>query len=243
MMGPQSSPCCIWVPLCLRKQPDSGWALWCEVFRLLLDPLWPSEEGRMPHVLWEGQQMSASWYVPLQTRNSSLAPPLSVQQQTCPCLPTFAAQSGCLDVCAAGTSLYQEGGERLLSVLLSVFLLCLPHLCEVPPRAQSHSVFSSINWRAPPTCWAAPPETPHPFYPPLAVFCPAGIDFLTPDLLFHPSRNQPPSKVSEMQCQARTLRAKWISVFVAKQLGSAEFHYKSKSHSVLQVFSAVRWSR
>lgn len=59
--------------------------------------------------------------------------------------------------------------------------------------------------------------------------------FPTPGLPFHPSRNQPPSKVSEMQCQARTRPAKWISVFVAKQLGSAGFHYKSKSHSVLQL--------
>lgn len=69
----------------------------------------------------------------------------------------------------------------------------------------------------------------------LAAFCSAGIDFPTPGLPFHPSSNQPPFKVSEMECQARTLPAKWISVFVAKQLGSAGFHYKSKSHSVLQL--------
>lgn len=136
---------------------------------------------------------------------------LDQKLQSCLCLPTFAAQSGCWDVCAAATwrNVPLSGGRRAC-FMCWVFQLCLLHLCEhsgrcdVPPRAQSHSLFSSIDWRAPPTCCATAPETPHPFYPPRAAFCSAGINFLSPDLLFHPSRNQPPSKVSEMQCQART---------------------------------------
>lgn len=52
---------------------------------------------------------------------------------------------------------------------------------------------------------------------------------------FFSSKNPPSSKVSEMQCQARTLCAIWISVFVAKQLASKGFHYKSKSLSVMQL--------
>lgn len=81
------------------------------------------------------------------------------------------------------------------------------------------------------------PETPHPsaFYPPLAAFCSAGIDFPNSRPPFSPLQESTSLKVSEMQCQARSLAAKWISVFVAKQLGSAGFHYKSKSHSVFQL--------
>lgn len=49
------------------------------------------------------------------------------------------------------------------------------------------------------------------------------------------SKNQPSSKVSEMQCQARTLCAIWISVFVAKQPASIGFHPNSKSPCVMRL--------
>lgn len=89
----------------------------CDVrFSDLLDPWWPSEEGRMSRVFWEGHQVSASWCVLPQSINSTLAPPSfqSLQRQTWPCLPTFAAQSGCLDVCAAGAwgNVPIAGGRR-----------------------------------------------------------------------------------------------------------------------------------
>lgn len=53
--------------------------------------------------------------------------------------------------------------------------------------------------------------------------------------LFFLSKNQPSSKVSEMQCQAHTVCAIWISIFVAKQQASKGFHYKSKSLPVMQL--------
>lgn len=52
---------------------------------------------------------------------------------------------------------------------------------------------------------------------------------------FSNPRIKPSSKVSEMQCQAHTVCAIWISIFVAKQLASKGFHYKSKSLSVMQL--------
>lgn len=88
----------------LRKQPDGVWALWCEAFRLLLDPRWLSEEGRVSHVFWEGYQVSASWFVPLQTRNSSLA-------RVYPLLLHRVAVEMYVLQPHEGTSLYQEGGE------------------------------------------------------------------------------------------------------------------------------------
>lgn len=80
------------------------------------------------------------------------------------------------------------------------------------------------------------PETAHPFTfnLPFAAFRSPGIHFVTSALLSHP-KNQPSSKVSEMQCQACTLCAIWISVFVAKQQASEGFHYKSKSQCVMQL--------
>ena len=58
-------------------------------------------------------------------------------------------------------------------------------------------------------------------------------------------------KVSEMQCQAHTLCAIWISIFVAKQLAKQKrkkqkkkgFHYKGKSLSVMQLSRAARCGR
>ena len=94
------------------------------------------------------------------------------------------------------------------------------------------------------------PGTGHPFTSNLrlpAFSLSPRIDFVTPALF--PPRTSPSLipesallRVSEMQCQAHTVCAIWISVFVAKQLASKGFHYKSKSRCCAVVW-AVRCVR
>lgn len=110
------------------------------------------------------------------------------------------------------------------------------------------SHFAKRGWWAPPTCCAALWESArdgssfhfqssprclllssHSFRNSCSVFFSPSFFFFFP----HPSQSS--SKVSEMQCQAHTVCAIWISVFVAKQLASKGFHYKSKSLSVMQL--------
>lgn len=109
--------------------------------------------------------------------------------------------------------------QRLLLVVLLTFILRLPPIC----------------WRAPPTCYAAPA---HPVCPsPGCLFALlASISQLLTSFFARLGIKLPPSC---QKCGVRRARSapNKLVFLVAKQLGSAGFHYRSESHSPL-VFPA-----
>lgn len=184
----------------------------CDVrFSDLLDPRWPSEEGSMSRVFWEGHQVvrilicSTSEHK-LHSRTSfvSVASAANLTVLTHCCCTEWLFRRWCCRRMKERACSRRE--ESVFSLSFDYFRtqICVMFLLE----------HSRIPCFPPSTGELRPPVVP----PrqrrlilsilPIAAFRSAGIHFLTPDLLFHPSRNQPPSKVSEMQCQARTLRAK-----------------------------------
>lgn len=187
-------------------------------------------------------------YTRNQTRNSqfSISFVLTVSSAANLAMFTHFCCTECLFRCLCCRPTKERPCNRREESTFHVLLEFFRSACCICANTQEHVMFlleqslcvflHPIHWRAPPTCCATQPEMPHPFYPsPCCLLALAGIDFPNSWPPFSTQINLAPKCQKCSFRHARTHCAKWISVFVAKQLGSTGFHYKSKSDSVLQL--------